>query len=251
MEVRYSRNRIYISKEEQEMIKDFPILLGGSGIGSAIAECALRLGFEKITIIDGDEVETSNLNRQNYTANDVGTMKTEAIMKRLKSINSNADIVHHNCFLTPENVHEFIKGHKAAINALDFTSEVPLMFDKICQEENITVLHPYNLGWAGLVTVIAPDSFSLDIIAKKGERFNELNMVEYASSFMKFWGNPQDWIDDVIREFKNEEEPLPPPQLSVASSLVAGMCTHILFNLVTGREVKKFPDFYLTSLLNQ
>lgn len=250
METRYSRNRIYLTKEEQDTIKDFPILVGGSGIGSVIAECALRLGFENITIIDGDEVEASNLNRQNYTEADVEITKTEAITNRLKAINGNADIKFHNCFLTPENVNEYINGHKAAINALDFTSDVPLLFDKICQEQNVPVLHPYNLGWAGLVTIITPESLSLEAIAKSGEKFNEVNMVEYVSSFMKFWGNPQDWIDEVIAKYRAEEEKLSPPQLSVASWIVAGMCTHILYNIATGKEVKKFPEFYLTSLLN-
>ena len=42
----YSRNRIYIKPDEQEKIKHFRVLLGGAGLGSVIAECALRLGFE-------------------------------------------------------------------------------------------------------------------------------------------------------------------------------------------------------------
>ena len=46
MEKMYSRNRIYIKPDEQEKIKHFRVLLGGAGLGSVIAECALRLGFE-------------------------------------------------------------------------------------------------------------------------------------------------------------------------------------------------------------
>ena len=46
MEKMYSRNRIYIKPDEQEKIKLFRVLLGGAGLGSVIAECALRLGFE-------------------------------------------------------------------------------------------------------------------------------------------------------------------------------------------------------------
>ena len=66
MEQRYSRNRLYVSEREQSIIKHYKILLGGAGVGSIIAECALRFGFEHITIIDGDKVEENNLNRQNY-----------------------------------------------------------------------------------------------------------------------------------------------------------------------------------------
>lgn len=62
MEKRYSRNRLYVSEREQSIIKYYKIFLGGAGIGSIVAECALRLGFEHITIVDGDKVEESNLN---------------------------------------------------------------------------------------------------------------------------------------------------------------------------------------------
>jgi len=248
MDNRYSRNRIYITPEEQSIIKEYPILLGGSGIGSVIAECALRFGFENITIIDGDQVELTNLNRQNYLEEDIAISKTEALQKRLLAINKNAKITVHSCFLTVENVADYIKDHKIAINALDFSSDVPLVFDAVCQEQNIPVLHPYNLGWAGLVSVIAPDSLSLSALAKKGESFNEVNMVEYATSYLRFWGNPQDWLEEIIQKYKDEVELLPPPQLAIASWIVAAMCTQILFDIATGKEVKKFPEFYFSSI---
>jgi len=250
MEDRYRRNRLYIQKREQELIKNYPVLLGGSGIGSVIAECALRLGFENITIIDGDQVELSNLNRQNYIENDISKDKTKAIKKRLKSINKNANIKVHNCFLTADNIEKFICGHKIAINALDFTSEVPLLFDKVCQRQNIPVLHPYNLGWGGLVAVIVPNGLSLSTLTKPNEHFNEIKMVEYASSYMKFWGSQQNWIEDILEEYKLEKKHLPPPQLSIASWLVASMCTHILFNIATQKAIKQFPEFYLSTIIN-
>ncbi len=251
MEARYSRNRIYLTVEEQETIKNCPIILGGCGIGSVIAECALRLGFENMTIIDGDQIELSNLNRQNYTENDISIDKTEAIRKRLKSINEKANITVFNSFLTKKNVKKYVKGHKIAINALDFSSKVPLVFDKICQQQNIPVLHPYNLGWGGLVTVITPKGLLLNAIEKPNENFTEVNMVKYASSYLKFWGAPHDWIDEIIEKYKSENEDLPPPQLSVASWIVAAMCTHILFNIATNKEVKNFPEFYLSTIMNE
>ena len=102
MEDRYSRNRLYVSESEQNMVKEYRIFLGGAGIGSIVAECALRFGFEHITIVDGDKVEKSNLNRQNYTDNDIGRYKAECLAERLLSINPNAQIDYHTEFLTPD-----------------------------------------------------------------------------------------------------------------------------------------------------
>lgn len=247
MEERYTRNRLYITEEEQRCIKDFPILLGGAGIGSIIAECLLRFGFENLTIIDGDVVELSNLNRQNYTEKDIAVPKVHALRERLLSINSNAAIKVHHCFLTPENVDDFIPGHKIAVNALDFTSDVPLIFDETCQKHGIPVLHPYNLGWGTLVFVISEEP-GLRYLSKENERFNELNVVEYATGYMAFWGNRQDWIENIIQKYKDEQGSFPPPQLAVASWLAGAVSTHIAFELATGKKVKTFPEFYLTTI---
>jgi molybdopterin/thiamine biosynthesis adenylyltransferase len=251
MNSRYTRNRLYITDEEQEIIKRYPIILGGAGIGSVIAECALRLGFENLTIIDGDTVELSNLNRQNYVESDASTLKVEAIKSRLLSINSNANINILQTYLTEENVEQHILGHKIAINALDFSTDVPLIFDRICQKNNISVLHPYNLGWGGIVTIVTPDGLPLDSIEREKEKFNEIKMVEYVSSYMRFWGTPHNWIDEKLREYKNEKELLPPPQLSIGCYLVASMCTHLLFNIATNKEIKKFPEFYMSTIMNE
>lgn len=247
MENRYNRNRLYITDEEQKRIKEIPILLGGAGIGSVIAECLLRFGFENLTLIDGDIVTLSNLNRQNYTEKDISKPKVEAIKEKLLSINKEAKITIHNCFLTPDNVDNYIEGHKIAINALDFASEVPLLFDSICQKKKIPVLHPYNLGWGALVLVIK-EKQGLNILEKPNQHFNEVNVVDYVSDYMRYSGNPQEWLEEIIEKYKAENRELSPPQLSVASWMVAAVCTNIVFDISTNRAVKTFPEFYFSTI---
>ena len=120
----------------------------------------------------------------------------------------------------------------------------------MCQKKNIPVIHPYNLGWAGLVAVIQPDGLPLDILASSNEQFNELKMVEYATCYMKYWRDPQLWIDEAIEKYLNEEERLSPPQLPIASWTVAAMCSHLLFKIATGINYKKFPEFYFSTIMD-
>lgn len=246
MEAQYTRNRLYVHEEEQNRIKNIPILLAGSGIGSNIAECALRFGFENITIVDGDTIEQSNLNRQNYTHKDISTFKAETLYNRLKDINPRANIQFRKEFITHENVHDIIEGHDIAINALDFTSDIPIVFDKICQEKGMHILHPYNLGWGGLVAVITPTGLSLDSLTD--ENFNELKMVEYVAGYLRFWERPNEWLENIINDYKTEQQNLPPPQLSIASWIVSGMCTHVMFKIATGKPFKTFPQFYINAI---
>ena len=248
MEERYSRNRLYVSKREQSIIKDYKIFLGGAGIGSIIAECALRFGFEHITIVDGDKVEESNLNRQNYTENDIGRYKAECLTERLQSINLDAQIDYHTEFLTPDNIKEVLNGHDVAINALDFKDDTPFVFDRICKERKIPVLHPYNFGWAGFVTIVDPLGHSLSELADEPKGF-ELKVAEYVTGHGAFWNQPKEWLDKIVTQYREESEMLPPPQLSIASWIAAGLCTTAMYNLATGKPVNYFPKFYLSSLL--
>lgn len=245
---RYSRNRIYVSGAEQQVVQQTRILLGGAGIGSIIAECALRFGFENITIVDGDKVELSNLNRQNYTKPDIGKYKAETLCKRLRKINPKADIRFFNGFIDHQNVDGIIEGHNIAVNALDFKSDIPFVFDKICSDKGIPVLHPYNFGWAGFLTVIKPGGYQISELSKEFKGF-ELTMANYVSNYYTFWNHKDLWLKEVINKYMYEKDNLPPPQLSVASWIVAGLSVNAMFNLVTGREIKFFPKFYLSSIM--
>ncbi|MGL5618108.1 MAG: HesA/MoeB/ThiF family protein [Tannerellaceae bacterium] len=246
MQKRYNRNRIYLSDENQKQIQDFKILLGGAGIGSVVAECALRLGFENITIVDGDVVEESNLNRQDYEMSDLGRSKAEALKDRLLRINPEANIRAIHAFLDEKNMTDIVPGHDVAINALDFKDRVPFEFDKLLAKEGVAVIHPYNIGFGGLAIVVKPESSSLNEISDKALGF-EKKVVEYVSDYFKYWAAPKLWIENVLRAYEREEGALPPPQLPIASWIVGGMCTDILFRLATGKFVKTFPKFYYYS----
>jgi len=69
------------------------ILFGIGGVGSWCAECLIRTGLTHLTIVDGDTVQPSNLNRQlPATQVTLGMPKVEALKKRLLEINPDAEI---------------------------------------------------------------------------------------------------------------------------------------------------------------
>lgn len=239
----YQRNRIYILPEEQEKIKNTRILIAGAGLGSNIAECALRLGFEKISICDMDNVEHSNLNRQNYTSVDIENSKVESLFSRLKSINPNAEIHYHNVFLTENNCSEYIENIDIAINTIDFTSNAPFIFDEICLKNGIPILHPFNFGWAGCVFVINKWSESLNSIVQNDIQ-PEVSIVEHIIQNCKSDVNLL-WLRDVLQTFKQEKGESSPPQLAPASWITAGICANLLFKLANNKPTKIFPNFYL------
>ena len=244
---RYVRNSIYIEGNQQKIIKDFKVLLAGCGIGSVIAECLLRMGFENMTIIDGDNVEMSNLNRQNYVEFDIGINKAEALKKRLASINSNAKIKALSYYLTRENIKDFNLEYQVAINALDFSTEVPFLFDELCCQKNIPVIHPYNLGWAGYVVVITKESKKVKSIERNKNIF-EINIGEFIIKSLKMRNYPTMWFEDFLRKYEKISSTTPPSQLSIGANILSGMVSNIIFDVAMQKPVKTFPDFYYMTM---
>jgi len=69
------------------------ILFGVGGVGSWAAECLIRTGLTHLTIVDGDTVQPSNINRQlPATQTTLGRPKVEALKERLLAINPDAEI---------------------------------------------------------------------------------------------------------------------------------------------------------------
>lgn len=250
MENLYSRNHFYITGHEQEIVHNTRLLFGGAGIGSNIAECALRFGFEKITVIDGDIVELSNLNRQNYQRADIGKYKAEALAERLLKINPDADIRFHCEYISENNICKLVDNCDIAINALDFRDKVPLIFDERCRAMNVPILHPYNFGWGGLLMIVTQESLPLSSLMRNSDpKGFEIEMAEYVSGYSQFWNIPEnDWLHPIVERYSEENDSNIVPQLSVGSWIVSAMCVEAMFRIVTGRPVKQCPKFYLTSM---
>lgn len=240
----FNRNALYIPQDKQLSISNYKVCFAGCGIGSNISECALRLGFLNQTLIDGDRVDLTNLNRQNYTLDDINQFKSSSLYHRLLSINSRADIKVENTFLNSKNLSQLVSGHDLAINALDFQSDIPFLFDEFCQKNFIPIIHPYNIGWATLVFVIHPSGLGLSHISPSHIDFEKkvaaflIDNIDYKS---------KQWLQDILYQYEYLDKKQSPPQLAIGSWLAAGVCTDVMYKIANNLEVKYFPEFYFVT----
>ena len=242
----YSQNRIYISESEQERMREFKIVFGGLGLGSYIAEFALRMGFENLHLIDGDVVELSNLNRQNYTQNDIEKPKCVALYERLKQINPHANITYANVYLTAENMAEHLDGADVAVNAIDFTSDAPFIFDDVCVAMNIPAVHPYNLGFGGAVCVVTKESENLRSLSNSYKGM-EIHVVNHVLASLDKQGVDTSALKNALAKYMAEQGTKQPPQLSIGVGYLVGLCADIFFSILRNEPVSTFPEFYYMS----
>lgn len=95
------------------------VLIGVGGVGGAVLEGLVRSGIKNIKIIDNDNVDITNLNRQIITNMDnIGFKKVDVAEKRAKSINPECNITALATFLTKNNL-EILNDYDYIIDACD------------------------------------------------------------------------------------------------------------------------------------
>ncbi len=94
-------------------------IFGLGGLGSNIAICLARAGIGKLILIDFDEVDVTNLHRQQYKINQVGMPKTKALKDNLLEINPYMDIELHQIRVTEENILDLIARADIICEAFD------------------------------------------------------------------------------------------------------------------------------------
>lgn len=122
---KYSRQELFapIGEEGQQRIREASVfVLGAGALGSSGAEMLVRAGVRRVTIVDRDIIEWTNLHRQQlYTEQDVIDQLPKAIAaeKRLTAINSDVTVTGIVADVIPQNVLELISGHDVVLDATD------------------------------------------------------------------------------------------------------------------------------------
>jgi tRNA A37 threonylcarbamoyladenosine dehydratase len=110
MAVWQERAELLFKEEGLEILKNSNILgVGLGGVGSFAAEFIARAGVGKMTIVDGDTVDITNINRQLPALHStVGQHKVDVVGDRLMDINPELELTRINEFLSPERTHEIV-----------------------------------------------------------------------------------------------------------------------------------------------
>ncbi|MBP5216562.1 MAG: ThiF family adenylyltransferase [Bacilli bacterium] len=153
----FERSRMLLGEEAlQRLANSHVVVFGVGGVGGTAAEALLRSGVGKLTLVDFDKVDPSNLNRQIlFVQEDIGKSKVVAAKKRLLSINPKAEIV-----VIDEKIGEtFFDSHP--LKADYFIDAVDDLFAKLAIAKYCLGLEAPLLVSLGMGNRISPDGFKL------------------------------------------------------------------------------------------
>ena len=108
------RTELLVKEEGIERLQSANILIVGlGGVGSFAAEFLVRSGIGNLTIVDGDIVDITNINRQLPALNStIGKNKTDVVAERILDINPEINLKKINEFLEPEQMEEILTQEK-------------------------------------------------------------------------------------------------------------------------------------------
>ncbi|MDN5806134.1 MAG: ThiF family adenylyltransferase [Brevibacterium sp.] len=96
------------------------IVIGAGGLGAPVLTYLAAAGLGRISIVDPDTVELSNLHRQFiHSEARVGHRKVDSAKERMSELNSSLDIITHPVLLTPDNALELIGPADIVIDGSD------------------------------------------------------------------------------------------------------------------------------------
>jgi thiamine biosynthesis protein ThiF family 2 len=105
-------------------------IVGCGGLGSNAAAMLVRAGIGALTLIDFDVVEVSNLNRQLFFRDQLGSPKTAALAETLLRIDPSVALQIHQVLATPQNLGTLVEGADVVIEAVD-RAEVKAMIANV------------------------------------------------------------------------------------------------------------------------
>lgn len=94
-------------------------IAGAGGLGSNVAISLARAGVGRLIIADFDRIETSNLNRQQYSTRQIGRRKVDALRENLRAINPFLEYIVHAVRVTRANAGRIFGEAEILVEAFD------------------------------------------------------------------------------------------------------------------------------------
>ena len=131
-----------------ELAQCHVLIVGLGGVGGFAAELIARAGIGRMTIVDADIVQPSNINRQLVaTTETIGEAKASVLAARLRAINPHIQLEVIEAFLKDENMIELLDRHRYdyVIDAIDSLSPKVHLIAK-SMERGLTIISSMGAG---------------------------------------------------------------------------------------------------------
>jgi len=243
-----SRQIDIVPVETQKNIRNCKVLLLGCGLGSQIGVLAARTGFENFILVDGDDVEEHNLNRQAFDRSHIGKNKAESLSLLIKGINPDANVECRPFFLTDKiTARGMINSVDVVINMVD-PGEIMYFINDYSQDRGKLVVFPLNVMWGCYVMFFTPNSKKLVEILGGEKIKGNIFYIEFLKKTMVVLPSS---VTNFCESNKNDFNKMEfMPQLGAASFVNAAIVIAGIVRWVSGYSIVESPSPVFEDLLS-
>jgi molybdopterin/thiamine biosynthesis adenylyltransferase len=144
---------------QQRRLHDASVLVVGAGaLGSPVASYLVGAGVGRLGVLDGDDVELSNLHRQHlHWTPQIGRPKVHSAVEKLRVLNPDVLVEPYQVTLDADNVDGLVLGHDLVVDCTD-SFATRYLVNAACCESGTWLVEGGVRGFSGMVMSIRPGS---------------------------------------------------------------------------------------------
>ncbi len=216
------------------------LVVGLGGVGAYAAEQLVRAGIGRLTLVDGDRLHETNLNRQlPALRSTLGTYKTETLRQRFLDINPDLDCEVISEYLRDERMVEVLQAHAYdyVVDAIDTLSpKIYLLYH--CVRLKLRVVSAMGTGgkWApeALTVCDIAQTYQCRLADVLRKRLHKLGV--YAGIQAVF--SPEVVASSAVREEEDVNKKSAVGTVSYMPAVAGCFCASVVLRELAGREVK-------------
>jgi molybdopterin/thiamine biosynthesis adenylyltransferase len=218
----FSRNIGWVTKSEQEILRNKRVAIAGmGGVGSNEFLTLVRLGVGKFHIADFDQFDIVNFNRQvGAMTSTIGMSKAEVLISMAKDINPELEIKIFPKGVQPDNLTEFLEGVDLYVDGLDFfVFSIRQQTFAACAKYGVPATTVAPLGMGAALLTFMPGKMTFEEYFQWGDLPNEEKALRFLVGLSPARLHNGYLVDPTAVNFKEQRG----PSTFMACQLCAGI----------------------------
>lgn len=176
---RYCRNlNTYTPAQQARLLKSRVAVIGLGGLGGTVTECLSRAGVGKLVLVDHDDFEDHNLNRQLLCTMDlIGSSKAQSAAERVMRVNNSVSVKSYSELLDQKNAERILDDSELVVDCLD-SIETRFVLEAAAKKGGMPLVSAAVAGLSGQITTIFPEDTGLELIYGPRQALNRSKGVE-------------------------------------------------------------------------
>ena len=239
-----TRNGGVIPDADQQRLRNAMILIAGCGsVGGAAVEPLIRFGAEHLILVEPDEYDLHNLNRQNMRLQDIGRNKADGLRERVGDINPYAEVSVESDGITADNVERLVQSADIIIDGVDVTTQSPLLMKYLLHQQakrfRKPVISGYDVAGLQLLHIYDYRNPSVQVLHGKVKQseIRTIKPFQFLRRVVPIAALPYEIVGELRRQVRGEHEGF--PQIVYTANLFGVMTLPAVLEILAGRPIRR------------